>query len=87
MGSAGQIRIYAPWWHGTALTPSVEGREDKVISLPYEGNGYNLKAAEVMRCLREGKLKSDVMPLDETPAIMRTTDAIRAQWGFKYPME
>lgn len=87
MGSGGHIRIHAPWWHGTALTLSVEGREDEVISLPYEGNGYNIEAAAVMHCLRKGKLESDVMPLDETLAIMQTLDAIRAQWGLKYPME
>jgi hypothetical protein len=40
-----------------------------------------------MDCLREGKLESDIMPLDESLQIMRTMDAIRAQWGLKYPME
>ena len=40
-----------------------------------------------MRCLREGKLESPVMPLDETLALMQTLDAIRARWKFKYPME
>jgi dihydrodiol dehydrogenase / D-xylose 1-dehydrogenase (NADP) len=87
MGTRGRIRVHSPWFYGTALTLSVEGREDEVISLPYAGNGYNFEAAEVMRCLREGELESDVMPLDETLAIMQTLDAIRAQWGFKYPME
>jgi hypothetical protein len=27
------------------------------------------------------------MPLDETLQVMRTMDAIRAQWGLAYPME
>jgi predicted dehydrogenase len=87
MGTKGKIRVHSPWFYGTTLTLSVEGRDDEVISLPYEGNGYNFEAAEVMRCLRQGKLESEVMPLDETLAIMQTLDAIRAQWGFKYPME
>jgi predicted dehydrogenase len=87
MGTKGRIRVHSPWFYGTALTLSIEGRDDEVISLPYEGNGYNFEAAEVMRCLREGKLESAVMPLDETLALMQTLDAIRAQWGFKYPME
>jgi predicted dehydrogenase len=87
MGTKGKIRIHSPWFYGTTLTLSIEGRDDEVISLPYEGNGYNFEATEVMRCLREGKLESDVMPLDETMAIMQTLDTIRAQWGFKYPME
>jgi predicted dehydrogenase len=87
MGTQGKICVHSPWYYGTALTLSIEGREDEVIELHYEGNGYNFEAAEVMRCLREGKLESKVMPLDETLTIMQTLDAIRAQWDFKYPME
>jgi hypothetical protein len=52
-----------------------------------EGNGYNYQAAEVMACLRAGKLESEIMPLDESVSIMRTMDEIRAQWGLTYPME
>jgi len=40
-----------------------------------------------MRCLRDGRTESEVMPLDETVTIMETLDAIRAQWPLKYPME
>ena len=63
------------------------GEEDNIIEMPLEGNGYNYEAAEVMRCLQAGKLESDTMPLDETLAIMKTMDQIRAQCGLKYPME
>jgi dihydrodiol dehydrogenase / D-xylose 1-dehydrogenase (NADP) len=55
--------------------------------LPYTANGYNYEAAEVANCVRAGKLESDIMPLDESLSIMQTMDAIRAQWGMKYPME
>jgi predicted dehydrogenase len=87
MGTEGKIRVHPAWFYGKTLTLSIEGRDDEVISLPHEGNGYNFEAAEVNERLREGKLESDVMPLDETLAIMQTLDAIRAQWDFKYPME
>jgi len=87
IGSEGQIRIHTPWWKPDTLTLSVQGREDKVIHLSCEGNGYNYEAVEVMSCLRDGKTESDVMPLGETLAIMRTMDQIRAQWGLRYPME
>jgi hypothetical protein len=40
-----------------------------------------------MACLRQGKLESSIMPLDETIEIMKTLDAIRKQWGLKYPAE
>jgi len=51
------------------------------------GNGYNYEADEVARCIAAGKTESDVMPLDETLSLAKTMDAMRAQWGLKYPME
>jgi len=40
-----------------------------------------------MECARAGKLESPFTPLDESISVMETLDAIRAQWGLKYPME
>ncbi len=52
-----------------------------------EGNGFHYEPAEVMRCLREARLESEIMPLDETLGVMAILDRIRSQWGLKYPME
>lgn len=87
MGSTGRIRLHAPIFKPAQLTLSRAGQEDEIIDLPYEGNGFNYQAAEVMRCIRLGKIESDIMPHDETLAIMRTMDQVRAQWGLRYPME
>jgi predicted dehydrogenase len=87
MGTKGRIHLHSPWYYGTTLTLSVKGHEDVVMRLPYKGNGYTHEAIEVMRCLRKGKLESDIMSLDETVSIMETMDTIRAQWGLTYPME
>jgi predicted dehydrogenase len=86
-GTDGHIKIHSAWWKGERLTLAQSGKDPQVIDLPLEGNGYNYEAAEVMRCLRAGKLESETIPLDETLAIMGTLDHIRAQWGLKYPME
>jgi predicted dehydrogenase len=87
VGTKGRIKIHSPFWKGTAATISIEEGEDQVVEMPLEGNGYNYQAQEVMKCLRSGKLESDIMPLNETLSIMKTMDEIRAQWGLKYPME
>ena len=87
MGTAGRIRIHSPWWRPAAMTLSREGRSDELMEFPFAGNGYQFEATEVMDCLRTGKLESRLMPLDETLSIMRTLDAIRAQWGLKYPID
>jgi predicted dehydrogenase len=87
MGTRGQIRIH-PWWiRPDTITLSVDGQEDALIEMPFEGNGYQFEAVEVMSCLRAGKLESDLMPLEETLSIMQTMDAIRAQWGLRFPTE
>ncbi len=87
LGTEGRIHVHPPMWHPTRLTLAVYGKEERLIELPYEGNGYNYEAAEVGRCLRQGRVGSEVMSLDETLAIMRTMDRIRAQWGLVYPCE
>jgi predicted dehydrogenase len=69
------------------MTLTVAGKGPQEMEIPYEANGYNYEAAEVANCVRTGKLESDVMPLDESLSIMQTMDALRAQWGMRYPME
>jgi predicted dehydrogenase len=87
LGTAGKIRVHSSWWKQTTITLSVDGKPDEVIDVPTAGNGYNYEAAEVGRCLRAGLTESAVMPLDETLAIMRSLDEVRAQWGLRYPGE
>ena len=65
----------------------VNGRESERYEPEFLSTGYGYEAAEVGRCLREGKLESDAIPLDETLAVLRTMDEMRRQWGFKYPFE
>jgi predicted dehydrogenase len=44
------------------------------------GQGYQFEAAEVMRCLRSGLLESPLVSLDETVAILETTDRLTQSW-------
>ncbi len=85
IGTEGRIRIESPWWHPRALTISRPGRADEKITKPYLGNGYGHEAVEVMDCLRAGRIESERMPLAETLRIMQTLDAIRSDWGVRYP--
>ena len=86
MGTEGRIRLHAPWWRPSKFTASTKDG-DQLIEPEHVGNGYNYEAVEVGRCLRDGLLESPVVTLDETLAVMKTLDAIRAQWGLRYPME
>ena len=87
LGTLGRIRIHQPWWKATGLTLHRDAGGEEFLEFPYTGNGYQFEAAAFMDCLRQGRLESPVIPLDETLTIMNTLDAFRAQWGLKYPME
>ncbi len=51
------------------------------------GNGYQYEIMAVADCLRQGKTESDVMPLEESLALMAEMDRMRASWGLSYPSE
>lgn len=86
VGDYGYIQIPNVWYAQTAIL-RLHNKEDLVVNLPIEGNGYNYEAAEVVRCLQAGKLESDIMPLDESLAIIGTLDKVRQQIGLNYPFE
>ena len=86
-GEKGLVRVHREFWCGDSLSVELEDSPDYTVELPKEGNGYNYEAAEVMQCIRDGKLESDVMPHAETLRIMTLLDDIRAEWGLSYPME
>jgi hypothetical protein len=79
--------MHAPWWKSCRFKLELQGGQAREINMPMEGNGYHYQAVEVSRCIKEGRLESDIMTLDESLSIMNTLDAIRAQWGLQYPME
>ena len=51
------------------------------------GNGYSYEALEVGRCLQEGRLESELVPLEESVAVLRTMDQLRARWNLRFPGE
>ncbi len=57
------------------------------LDLPMDGNGYHYQVQEVHDCLRSGRIQSDILPLDESLAMMGTLDQIRAEIGLVYPGE
>ncbi|MCD6364985.1 MAG: Gfo/Idh/MocA family oxidoreductase [Planctomycetes bacterium] len=87
VGTEGTIRLHRPWWSGSAMTLQVKGKDDELIDIPVDGNGYNYEADEVARCVAAGKTESDVVPLDETLGNIEIMDRLRGQWGLKYPFE
>jgi len=87
IGESGSIQIHDTWWKPSRMTLTRARGQSEQVDMPYAGNGYQFEAAEFMNCLRQGRLESALMPLDETLSIMKTLDAVRAPWGLRYSGE
>jgi predicted dehydrogenase len=80
--------IHMPeFFHATKIHVERTDGFRETFTVPFKSTGYSYEAQEVMECLNGGELESKVMPLAESLKIMRIMDAIRTQWGFKYPSE
>lgn len=90
-GTKGYIE-FPHFQEGSSFTLHVhEGTRDikssQTYSLDNHKNGFIYQVAEVVRQIRAGHLESPVIPLEETVKTMQLMDAMRAEWGFRYPFE
>jgi predicted dehydrogenase len=67
------------------LVVALNGEEQKKHSYMPEGMGYHFEAMEVMKCISEGKIQSDVVPHSFTIDLMNTLDRIRQAAGIVFP--
>jgi predicted dehydrogenase len=67
------------------LKVAMYGKENKEYSLLPDGMGYQYEAIEVMKCLDEGKLQSNVVPHSFSSDLMKTLDRIRQTAGISFP--
>lgn len=86
IGTAGSIRIPSFFNAKTATITAEDGTEETFAD-DRTTLGYVYEAEAAGQYLREGKLESDIISLDETLQLMRMMDGIRQQWGLRYPFE
>jgi predicted dehydrogenase len=88
VGTLARIEIDPIWYRPTTFTVSaLDGTIMERYDEAHEGGGLRHQAAEVARCLADGRLESAVMPLDESLSVMKTLDEVRRQIGLVYPAE
>ncbi len=85
VGTEARLEIDSVFYAPTTFTLTRRDGSVERFAQPHQGLGLRHEAAEVMACVRDGRLESDVMPLDESVAIMRTMDEVRRQIGLTYP--
>lgn len=88
VGTEARIDIDRVWYTPTSFRvvgPDGTVRESYESHVDSRGMQYQALAAE--RLVAEGNLAGDVLPIDESVAIMGTLDEIRRQIGVVYPNE
>ncbi|MEY4750470.1 MAG: hypothetical protein RIQ60_2684 [Pseudomonadota bacterium] len=87
-GTEARIEIDATWYAPTTFR--VLDSADNVIEhfvCEVPGRGMQFQADEIERLVASGSLAGDILPPEQSVAIMQTLDTIRAQIGLRYPCE
>ncbi len=87
VGDKGKIEVDEFWVADKAYVYDNSGNLVDTYEEESRINGYEFEAYEVNQCLRESKLESDRLPLQDTLDIMEIMDGIRSKWGLKYKQE
>ncbi|WP_394551045.1 Gfo/Idh/MocA family protein [Agromyces sp. MMS24-JH15] len=88
IGTEARIDIDPVWYTPTSFrVVSHDGSVLEEFHSEVVGRGMHFQAAAAERLVASGNLAGDVLPIDETVAIMGTLDAIREQIGLRYPGE
>lgn len=85
-GSKGYIHI-RNFWRADSAALCIRGEEPEVVEIPFEENGYEGEAKEVMRCVQNHLTESSRMPLDETVAISEVITEMRKEWNVRFPQD
>lgn len=67
------------------LKLAVNGKTPEEYSFIPEGMGYQYEAAEVMKCLDEGRTESQVVPHSYSLELMNILDRVRSEAGIVFP--
>lgn len=88
VGTEARIDIDRVWYTPTSFRVTrPDGEVIEEFRAGIDGRGMQYQALHAEKLVAEGNLVGDVLPIDETVAIMGTLDAVRAQIGLRYPDE
>lgn len=88
LGTEGRIDIDGAFYSSTSFRQvAPDGTVVEAYASDYPGRGMQFEAIAAERLVSEGNLAGDLLPIDETVAIMAALDDIREQIGVTYPTE
>lgn len=94
-GSDGEIQILGPAFkpHAFRVIRADGGGRIQTVNCPFPkdskrdgwGHGMYWEADECARCIRENKIESDVLPLQESLIVLEVMGSVLRQGGVEYP--
>ncbi|KAI9785517.1 MAG: hypothetical protein M1839_009258 [Geoglossum umbratile] len=89
-GTKGEVQVFGPLYLPREYRVIVSGvgdvkQEAWDLKTDVPGKGLFWEADACARCLRDGKQECEVMPWEESIAIMDVIDKVREQNGLRYP--
>lgn len=87
IGEHGIIKILNPWYEKSAGIELERTGEGKIIyPCHWEGHGLYFETDEVVKCINNNQISSELLPHDHSLAMIRTLDEIRNQIHVTYDM-
>jgi predicted dehydrogenase len=83
-GTAGRLEVHRSFLCPTGFSLYRDGAAPEHVRMPYNGWGYHFEALEVHRCIRAGRIESDLIPHEDTLAVMATLEAARDRVGTRH---
>lgn len=84
-GTKGKITVPL-FWHAQEFTVHV-GAESVHTACPFDFSGYEYEVRDLLAAIAHGDNECAALPHAETLRVLRLMDALRADWGLRYPFE
>ncbi len=85
-GSEGTIRIKKPWTEQPEKIEIIINNESSFHHIPtWQGRGFQYEVEEVIKCLREGRIESEIIPHQSSIDVIKIMDEVRRQLLIVYP--
>lgn len=66
---------------------NLDRKEIACYEAPVQISGYEYEVRSCIKAIQEGRLECEEMPHKETLRVMKLMDALRAEWGVRFPFE
>jgi predicted dehydrogenase len=85
-GSEGTIRIKKPWTEQPENIEVIINNESSFKHFPsWQGRGFQYEVEEVIKCLVENKIESEILPHSASINVVKIMDEVRTQLNIIYP--